>query len=148
MPTKCANEYAIAELKNDVSGSGSAEVLVRSDNEPAVLALKESTATTLKLAGVIVRTQESALYDSQSNGLARFGHEFTGPWLVKYSAAMVNRCRRGPDGKTAFELRKGRKVGASTTAFCGEDPLHDPIGVTMVRRESSPDGRTGLPSCV
>ena len=31
------------------------------------------------------------------------------PWLVKYSAAMVNRRRRGPDGKTAYELRKGRK---------------------------------------
>ena len=46
--------------------------------------------------------------------LGRFGREFPGghpvlPWLVKYSAAMVNRCRRGPDGKTAYELRKGRK---------------------------------------
>ena len=44
----------------------------------------------------------------------RFGQEFQGrytvlPWLVKYSVAMVNRCRRGPDGKTAHELRKGRK---------------------------------------
>ena len=28
---------------------------------------------------------------------------------MKYSAAMVNRRRRGPDGKTAYELRKGRK---------------------------------------
>ena len=44
----------------------------------------------------------------------RFGQEFPGghpalPWLVKYSVAMVNRCSRGPDGKTAYELRKGRK---------------------------------------
>ena len=23
---------------------------------------------------------------------------------MKYSAAMVNKCRRGPDGKTAYEL--------------------------------------------
>ena len=28
---------------------------------------------------------------------------------MKYSAAMVNRCRRGPDGNTAYELRKRRK---------------------------------------
>ena len=34
VPTKGADEYAIAELKNDVSGSGFTEVLVRSDNGP------------------------------------------------------------------------------------------------------------------
>ena len=49
-------------------GSGFAEVLV-GDNELAALALQESTAT-LKLAGVTVKTKESALYDSQGNGLA------------------------------------------------------------------------------
>ena len=40
-------------------GSGFAEVLVRSDNEPAI-ALKEAVATSLKLAGVAVETEESA----------------------------------------------------------------------------------------
>ena len=84
VPTKGANGCAIAELKNDVSGSGLAVFLVRWDNEPAVAALKESTATALKLAGVTVETEESALYDSQSNGVAesavkdlvwRFGQE-------------------------------------------------------------------------
>ena len=50
--------------------SGFTEVLVRSDNEPAIFALKESAATALKLAGVNVKVEESALYDSQSNGLA------------------------------------------------------------------------------
>ena len=52
-------------------GSGFEEVPVRSDNEPAVLALKESAATALKLSGVTVKTEESALYDSQRNGLAK-----------------------------------------------------------------------------
>ena len=113
-----------------MSGSGFAEVLVRSDTKPVVLAPK-STATALKLAGVTVKIEESAVHDSQSNRLAetaakgvkdtartnlaclvrRSGQEFAGghpflPWLVKYSAAMVNRCRRGPDGKTACELHK------------------------------------------
>ena len=50
VPTKGAHEYATVDHKNDVSGSGFAEVLVRSDTEPAILALKESTATALKLA--------------------------------------------------------------------------------------------------
>ena len=142
VPTKGANENAIAELKNDVSGSRFAELLVRSDHELAVLALKESTATELKLAGVTVKTQENALYHSQSNGLAesavkdvkdavrtnvaclvrRFGREIAGghpvlPWLVKFSSAMVNRCRRGPDGKTAYELRKGRRFARAPPHF-------------------------------
>ena len=98
VPTKGADEYAFAELKNDVICSGFTEVLVRSDNEPATLALKQSAATALKLAGVSVKMEESALYDSQSNGLAesavkdskdavrtdlaclvrRFGQEFPG----------------------------------------------------------------------
>ena len=59
--TKGADEYAVAELKNDVMCSGFKEVLLRSDNEPSVLVLKESTATALKLAGVTIKTEESAL---------------------------------------------------------------------------------------
>ena len=105
---KVQRSFAVAELKNDVICSGFTEVLVRSDNEPGILALKESTVTALKLAGANVKTEESALYDSQSNGLAesavkdakdavrtnlaclvrRFEQEFPGghpvlSWLVK-----------------------------------------------------------------
>ena len=142
VPTKGADEYAIAELKNDVMCSGFTEVLVKSDNEPSILALKESTATALKLAGGTIMAEENALYDSQSNGLAenavkdakdavrtnlaclvrRFGQEFPRgrpvlSWLVKYSVAMVNRYRRGPDGKTACGLRKGRRFARALPYF-------------------------------
>ena len=51
VPTKGADEYAVAELKNDVMCSGFTEVFIRSDSEPAIFALKESAATALKLAG-------------------------------------------------------------------------------------------------
>ena len=71
VPTKSADEHAVAELKNDVICSGFTEVLISSDTEPAILALKASAATALKLAGVSVKTEESALHDSQSNRLAR-----------------------------------------------------------------------------
>ena len=90
-----------------MSRGGFAEVLVRWDNELAILALKESAATALKLANDAVRTNLASL-------VRRSGQEFQGghpvlPWLVMYSVAMVNRCRRGPDGETAYELRKGRE---------------------------------------
>ena len=45
--TKGADEQAVAELKNDVTCSGFREALIRSDNEPAILAQKEPTATAL-----------------------------------------------------------------------------------------------------
>ena len=71
VPTKGADENAVAELKNDVTCSGITKVLIRSDNEKAILALKESTATALKLAGASDKGEENAMYDdSQSNGLA------------------------------------------------------------------------------
>ena len=117
VPTKGAGGCAVGELKNDVTCSGFTELLVRSDNETAMLALTESAATALKPAGVAVNAEERAVYDSRSNGLAESavkdvkdavrtnlakvvrlcgqefprGHQFL-PWLVKYSVAMVNRC--------------------------------------------------------
>ena len=36
VPTKGADEYAVPELKNDVICSGFTEVIIRSDNEPAI----------------------------------------------------------------------------------------------------------------
>ena len=63
MPTKGADECAVAELKNDVMCRVFTEVSHQ-------VGLKESPATALKMAGVNVKTEESALHDSQSNGLA------------------------------------------------------------------------------
>ena len=148
--------------------SGFTEVLIRSDTEPSILALKESTATVLKLAGVTIKAEESALYDSQSNGLAesavkdakdavrtnlaclvrRFGQEFPGghpvlSWLVKYSVAMVNRYRRGPDGKTAYELRKGRKFARALPHFA-EKILFMISGVTKSVARFEPRWEDGI----
>ena len=168
VPTKGADEYAVAELKNNVICSGFTDVLVRSDSEPAILALKESAATALKLAGVNVKAEESALYDSQGNGLAesavkdakdavrtnlaclvrRFGQEFPGGhavlnWHVKYSVAMVNRCRRGPYGKTACELRKGRKFARALPYFA-EKILFMIPGVTKKVARVEPKWEDGI----
>ena len=91
VPAKGADEYEVAELKNDVSGCGFTEVLVRSDNEPAILALKESAATALKLRGVNVKMEESALYGSQSNGLAKSAVKDAKDAVRTNSACLVRR---------------------------------------------------------
>ena len=108
---------------------------MRSDNDPALLALKESLAQRLRVMhGARVVMEESARYDLQSNGAAesavkmakgaartrlhdlasrgvlgiRGGHPMV-PWAVSHAAAMHARHQRGPDGRTAFESRRGKE---------------------------------------
>ena len=163
-----ASVTVIVGLAKHATCSGFTEVLIRSDNEPGILALKESTATALKLTGVTVKMKESALHDSQSNGVAdiplkdvedavrtdlaclvrRFGQEFPGrhpvlTWLVKYSVAMVNRCRRGSDGKTAYELRKGRKF-ARALPHLAEKIFFMILGVTKGVARVDPRWEDGI----
>ena len=109
-----------------------------------------------------VKAEESALCDSQSNGLAesavkdlkdavrtnlaclvrRFGQEFPGGhpvliWLVKYSVAMVNRC------KTACELQKGRKFARALPHFA-EKSLFTIPGVTKGMARVEPTWEDGI----
>ena len=82
--------------------------------------------------------------------VGRFGQEFPGghpvlSWLVKYSMAMVNRCRRGPDGKTAYELRKGRKFARALPHFAEKILFMIPRKGGESRTEM---GGRNLPRCV
>ena len=74
----------------------------RSDNEPAVLALKESTATALELSGVTVKTVESALYDSQRNGLAESTGKDVKDGVGTNLACLVRPFWRGVHRRTSF----------------------------------------------
>jgi hypothetical protein len=85
------------------------------------------------LAAKEVVLEELPVGDSQSNGLAEMAvrevkgvvrslrwalEELHGvkienssavlPWLARHAGSMISRTRRGADGRTAFELRKGR----------------------------------------
>ena len=124
--------YAVEVLKTEVLGVGASEVILRSDQEPAIIALKNDAAALVKLAGGNVQTEDTPKYDSRSNGLAEsavkavkdkvrtmlavvnasYGIKITGdhvliPSLVKYCGAMLSRGFRGADGRTAYERRKG-----------------------------------------
>ena len=74
------------------------------------------------LAENAVKDVKDAVRTNLACFVRRFGREFQGghpvlPWLVKYCVAMVNWCRRGPDGKTANELPKGRKFARALPHF-------------------------------
>ena len=114
-----------------------------------------------------IKTEESALYDSQSNGLAessvkdakdavrtnlaclirRFGQDFTGEhpvlsWLVKYSVAMVNRVQERSRWQDSLRVAQGAQIRKGTAAFYGEDSLHDSWSHEGWLRELNRDGRT------
>ena len=107
VPSQGADEYEVAE-QNDVICSGFTDVLVTADNESGISALKESAVTALKLAGVKVKAEESALYDSQSNGLAESavtdGRESNQDGRTKSSLVCSTRALRGHrEACTRFE---------------------------------------------
>ena len=106
-----------------------------------------------------VISEESAVGDSQGNGLAEHAvreckaktrtlklqtEELLGvaigssssclPWLVRHAAALINRGRRGPDGRTAWELRHGRRYRKELALF-GEKVLYLPANKRESRLE-------------
>ena len=171
MPTKGADECAVAELKKDVMCSVLTEVLVRSDNEPGILALMQSAVTALTLAGVNVKAEESALYDSQSNGLAESAVKDVKDAVRTNLACLVRRfglSGRTPSPDLACEILRGdgeqvqkrsrwqdslraaqgAQVRKSTAAFFGEDPLHDPWSHEWCGESRTKMGGLDLPWCV
>ena len=170
---KVQTSYAVAELKNDVIGSGFTEVLIRSDNEPANLAMMESAATALKLAGVNVKIEESALNDSQSQGLAEsvvkdvkecheneFGLSRQTLWtrvprrtpspdlacaVLRGVCEQVH--KRSSWRNTACELRMGRKFARALPHLLRKS-LHGPWSHERCGESRTKMGGWNLPWCV
>ena len=63
VPRKGTDEYAIGRLAAEILGVGSTEVMVRSDQEPSIIALKEAVASRVRPDGVKVIPEESAVAD-------------------------------------------------------------------------------------
>ena len=113
--------------------------------------------------GVKVITEESAVADSRGNGLAestvkvvknlartllsslnaQYDYTFGGAdavavWLVRYCGQMLNRFRRGLDGKTAYERRDEPSSGrfrpsgrrSSTTSRVSRAGLMGQLGLS------------------
>ena len=113
-----------------VEGYGYGVVILKSDQEPSILALKNSIREGIRGD---VRMEESPVGEHQSNGMienavqrvqgqfrvirdgleARIGKRLDGnhkciPWMVRHAAQVVNRYQMGSDGKTAYRRLKGR----------------------------------------
>eukprot|EP00971_Amphidinium_carterae_P015640 308814-Amphidinium_carterae.1 len=125
--------FCVKETVRQVLAAGHTVLELRSDNEPAILDLKTKVAAELRAHKVDVRLTESAVGDSNGNGLAESAvrelkakcrllklqvENLHGcslsresnlvPWLVRFAASTMNLGRKGRDGRTPFEIRHGR----------------------------------------
>jgi hypothetical protein len=113
VPKKGRDQYAIERLQKDISNLGYKKMILKSDNEPAIIALKEAVKRERDQDIIL---EESPEYDSMGNGeIERQIQEVQGqiraiklnleanyknklrddhpaiPWLVAHSASAITR---------------------------------------------------------
>ena len=134
LPAKGALAYCVKTLVGQAVKAGWARFALKCDTEPAILVLKAAAVKALAIVhGKSIVPENPAAYESQSNGfiecgvrevkgVARSGKHYAEelhgieikqdsqllPWLVRNAAMCISVTRRGPDGRTAYELRRGK----------------------------------------
>ena len=126
---KCA--HAIKEVCRGLDTLGYKQVVLKSDQEPAIMELK---ACVKRERGEDTIMEESPGYDSKSNGeIERAIQTVQGqvrtmkvaledrtrqriqadhvilPWIVQHAAAVINRYHKGSDGATPYRRARGRE---------------------------------------
>ena len=128
----------------DIEWLGHTKVILKTDNERAIVALKHRVAKTLKEWKSMdnVQVEAPAAYGSQSNGGIEVGIKIVRglfrtlklclgsrlgkyvstshalvPWLLQHTCTLLNAKSRGPDGLTAWERIKGRSFNQLLMGF-------------------------------
>ena len=135
VPRKGDIDWVADEVIKDISKLGhSAEVIIKSDQEPALIDLRK---TIVQRRGKSAKTLEENAKnkDSQSNGVIeraiqgvegmvrtmkfalekRLNTTFESShpvmaWIIEHAAETLNRYQVGEDGRTAYELTQGQDV--------------------------------------
>jgi hypothetical protein len=154
VPSKGPEAYAVKVVTDSIKRLGYKRFLYKSDQEPALLALKAAAMTELGDA-FNIKPELAQLHDqgggSQSNAhVERAVQEVGGqtrslkdalefrygpvdsksdilPWLVMYSAALLSKFQLGVDGKTAFQREYGKECKQVLPVF-GECVHFMPLG--------------------
>ena len=145
VPQKGIDEkrFAVDAIVESVLWLGYSKVILKSDNEPAIMKLLQAAPATLKVSGVDQASEEhSPPYDSQANGAVeaavkqvrgrlktmklclerRIGKRIPPKhpivaWLVTHCAALIRYRVRGVDGKTPYERVRMRPFGSRLVCF-------------------------------
>ena len=126
------NGYIVNQVKQNAIWLGHPKVVLKGDNEPALVQVLEAAATALRSAGVSANDEGSVPYDPQTNGAAENAVKLLKgtlranllglerqlqaripvdhpalTWLVAHSAHVRTLRVRGPDGRTAQQRARG-----------------------------------------
>ena len=136
---KGIEEYTVRTVNKFLGMLGYTRIIMKSDNEPSVLSLKDEIKRT---SGVEIVPEESPAYESKSNGeiereiqnvQEQFramrdaletkvkeripkGHKMI-PWMVAHASDTLSRYKIGDDGRTPHERWKGKKFKRAIPEF-------------------------------
>ena len=145
LPGKGVGDWSCAAFAEQVGLAGHRRMILKCDSENAMLAFKRGVGKILQEKfgqEVVPEDAYTGKTSSQSNGLAEHAvneikgkvrslkgalEEFLGikvevnhpslTWLVGWAALSINLARKGLDGRTAWELRHGKKFTRKTCRF-------------------------------
>ena len=168
VPKKGTYPEGIRRLGEELDKLGHRRMTVKSDQEPAILSLKEAT---IRERHQDITTEESPVGEHASNGVveravqaiqgqartfklaleARIGKKLEEssvvlPWLVRHSAMTLNIGQRGEDGRSAWERVKGKCFNREVPEF-GEKELYlkpESLGVNKLDSRWEPGHFMGI----
>ena len=115
------------------------DLIIRSDQEPAIQSIKRKVAEyrtgrtmpevnavgerkgngRVEEAGKRIRDQARVLKDQaeyRAGGKVKADSDVM-QWLIRWAAMVQTRCKKGPDGETAYQRMKGRKCTLEVVPF-------------------------------
>ena len=139
VPSKTTGTFAASRVWAFMTeiGCKNGDLILKSDQEPAIMALISEVSKLRAERGGVGRTIEEAspVGSSSSNGIVGRGiqsleeqvrvlvsaleqrwqaaipdRHAIWPWLLEYAGYLLNRCNVGADGKTACERTKGKEA--------------------------------------
>ena len=143
---KGAEKHAVEHCAEELQLSGLGHFIYKSDGEPAILSLKQASVEKLRAvagASIQVEFEESGVGESAGNAIVEraiweverlsrtllfFAEDLHQTktdedhparlWAIVYSGQLLSRAQKGSsDGKTSFELRRGRKFSRQLPWF-------------------------------
>ena len=139
VPAKGNDPFAVNFMLGVLDEVGYKRLVLKSDNEPAIKALKSSVKDSSKVDIIL---EESKTGDSQSNGLAEVAVRETKrqcramksalqerlsvevgekrpilSWMARHGNFLVSRYRIGQDGRTGYEKLKGKRWKRPVVTF-------------------------------
>ena len=145
VPQKGIDEkrFAVDAVVQSVMWLGYSQVILKSDNEPAIVKLLKESLAALKVKGLDQAAEEHPPpFDPQANGMveaavkqvktrfktmkhcleSRIGKKIPprhpiSAWLISHCAALIRFRVRGPDGKTPYERVRMRPFSSRLVCF-------------------------------